>query len=70
MLIHSDTPQQIADYKQKLYSIHVGGFHGAWLHESKSQGLCLVQLCAKYRLVSITLSPYSSDKTTLPRPSI
>ena len=26
--------------------------------EGKSRGLCLVQLCAKYRLVSATLSPY------------
>ena len=28
------------------------------LPESKSQGLCLVQLCAKYRLVSAASSPY------------
>ena len=28
------------------------------LSEGKSQGLCLVQLCAKYRLVSATSSPY------------
>ena len=30
----------------------------ASLPEGKSQGLCLVQLCAKYRLVSAMLSPY------------
>ena len=30
----------------------------ASLPEGKSQGLCLVQLCAEYRLVSATLSPY------------
>ena len=30
----------------------------ASLPEGKSRGLCLVQLCAKYRLVSATLSPY------------
>ena len=30
-------------------------FYGVWLH-FKSRGLCLVQLCAKYKLVSATLS--------------
>ena len=30
----------------------------ASLPEGKSRALCLVQLCAKYRLVSATLSPY------------
>ena len=30
----------------------------ASLPEGKSQSLCLVQLCAKHRLVSATLSPY------------
>ena len=28
----------------------------------QSQGLCLAQLCAKYRLVSATLSPYHQCK--------
>ena len=30
----------------------------ASLPEGKSQGLCLVQLCVKYRLVSATSNPY------------
>ena len=30
----------------------------ASLPEGKSRGLCLVQLCAKYRLVNAKLSPY------------
>ena len=35
-------------------------FHVAWSHfpEGKSWGLCLVQVCAKYRLVNTTASPY------------
>ena len=38
----------------------IDGFHGgvASLPEGKGRGLCFVQLCAKYRLVSTTLSPY------------
>ena len=38
----------------------IDGFHGAWLHfrRVRVRGLCLVQLCAKYRLISATLSPY------------
>ena len=34
----------------------------ASLPEGKSRGLCLVHLCAKYRLVSATLSPYHQCK--------
>ena len=39
-----------------------------WLHlqlaEGKSWGVCLVQLCVKYRLVSATLSPYHQCQKT------
>ena len=34
----------------------------ASLLKGKSQGLCLVQLCAKYRLVNATSSPYRKIK--------
>ena len=35
-------------------------FHVAWSHfpEGKSRGLCLVQVCAKYRLVDTRSSSY------------
>ena len=40
-------------------TVLLDGSHGAWLHFRRAKlGLCLAQLCAKYRLVSATLTPY------------
>ena len=43
------------------HGVSLDDFHGACmasLPEGKSRDLCLVELCAKYRLVSATSSPY------------
>ena len=51
--LHSSSPFLVPPPVYEWFSWGV-----ASLQEGKSRGLCLVQLCAKYRLVSTTLSPY------------
>ena len=57
-----DEGPEESDSDEDYTSISEGGSESgilvvlAWLHFWRD--LCLVQLCANYRLVSITLSPY------------
>ena len=48
----------IATLKVKRKKMELTNKAMASLLEGKSRGLCLVRLCAKYRLLSATLSPY------------